>query len=46
MGGADGDGPFVGTEDCLYLDITAPINKTSIYCQLCFGFMVVAIHLA
>ena len=29
LGGADGDGPFVGTEDCLYLDITAPINKTS-----------------
>ena len=22
LGGADGDGPFVGTEDCLYLDLS------------------------
>ena len=24
LGGADGEGPYVGTEDCLYLDITVP----------------------
>ena len=29
LGGVDGDGDFVGTEDCLYLDVTAPIKKTS-----------------
>jgi len=29
LGGAEGDGLFVGTEDCLYLDITAPIKKKS-----------------
>ena len=28
MGGADGDGDFTGTEDCLYLDIRAPHNKS------------------
>ena len=29
LGGADGDGIYVGTEDCLYLDIVAPSNKKS-----------------
>tara|TARA_X000000368_G_scaffold344252_1_gene283019 strand:+ start:54453 stop:56243 length:1791 start_codon:yes stop_codon:yes gene_type:complete len=29
LGGADGNGSFVGSEDCLYLDIRAPIKKTS-----------------
>ena len=29
LGGADGDGPFVGSEDCLYLDITAPAKTKS-----------------
>jgi para-nitrobenzyl esterase len=28
LGGADGDGDFTGTEDCLYLDIRAPHNKS------------------
>ena len=27
LGGPGGEGPFVGTEDCLYLDISAPNNK-------------------
>ena len=27
LGGVDGDGFFVGSEDCLYLDITVPNNK-------------------
>ena len=27
LGGAQGDQPFVGQEDCLYLDITAPLKK-------------------
>ena len=27
LGGADGEGDFVGTEDCLYLDIRAPHKK-------------------
>ena len=26
LGGAEGDSPYVGTEDCLYLDIFAPSN--------------------
>ena len=29
MGGAPGEGIFVGTEDCLYLDIKTPKNKSS-----------------
>ena len=29
LGGASGDGIYVGTEDCLYLDIAAPANKKS-----------------
>ena len=29
LGGADGDGPFVGSEDCLYLDISAPLKSNS-----------------
>ena len=29
LGGAIGDGDYVGTEDCLYLDIVAPQNKKS-----------------
>ena len=29
LGGAEGDEPFVGQEDCLYLDISAPRNKQS-----------------
>ena len=29
LGGADGDGIYVSTEDCLYLDIVAPSNKKS-----------------
>ena len=29
LGGPGGSGPFVGTEDCLYLDISAPLNKTT-----------------
>ena len=28
LGGADGDGDFTGTEDCLYLDIRAPHIKS------------------
>ena len=29
LGGPGGDGLFVGTEDCLYLDITAPAKQSS-----------------
>ncbi len=29
LGGAEGDEPYVGQEDCLYLDISAPRNKQS-----------------
>tara|TARA_B100000614_G_scaffold218990_1_gene204996 strand:- start:1223 stop:2971 length:1749 start_codon:yes stop_codon:yes gene_type:complete len=29
LGGASGDGIYVGTEDCLYLDIAAPAKKKS-----------------
>ncbi len=29
LGGAEGDDSYVGKEDCLYLDISAPINKKS-----------------
>ena len=29
LGGASGDGMYVGTEDCLYLDVVAPANKKS-----------------
>jgi len=29
LGGAEGDGSYVGTEDCLYLDITVPKNNKS-----------------
>ncbi len=29
LGGAEGDEPYVGQEDCLYLDISAPKNKKS-----------------
>ncbi len=29
LGGPGGSGPYVGTEDCLYLDISAPLNKKS-----------------
>ncbi len=29
LGGAQGEGSFVGSEDCLYLDITAPIKNKS-----------------
>tara|TARA_A100001035_G_scaffold118094_1_gene92771 strand:- start:5545 stop:7338 length:1794 start_codon:yes stop_codon:yes gene_type:complete len=29
LGGPNGDGPFVGSEDCLYLDISAPIKSKS-----------------
>jgi len=28
MGGSEGDGSFSGSEDCLYLDIKAPVNKS------------------
>ena len=28
MGGSEGDGFFSGSEDCLYLDIKAPVNKS------------------
>ena len=45
LGGPGGEGAMVGTEDCLYLDITGPSKKINlIYCQLCFGFMEVAIR--
>ncbi len=27
LGGAEGDGMYVGSEDCLYLDISAPVNN-------------------
>lgn len=30
LGGASGDGMYVGTEDCLYLDVVAPANKNSV----------------
>ena len=29
LGGPGGEGPYVGTEDCLYLDISAPAKKKS-----------------
>ena len=29
LGGPGGEGPYVGTEDCLYLDISAPSKKKS-----------------
>ena len=29
LGGPGGEGPYVGTEDCLYLDISAPYKKKS-----------------
>ena len=45
LGGASGEGDFVGTEDCLYLDIRKPKTQIKTY-QLCFGYMVVVILLA
>ena len=29
LGGPGGDGPMVGTEDCLYLDVSAPVRNTN-----------------
>ena len=44
LGGATGIDNFVGTENCLYLDIRKPKIQAK-YCQLCFGFMVEVILL-
>ena len=38
LGGVNSDEVFVGTEDCLYLDIHKPKNKLR-NCRLCFGYM-------
>ena len=38
LGGVNSDEVFVGTEDCLYLDIHKPKKQTR-NCRLCFGYM-------